>query len=338
MSFNLFSRPFSRATTSRVLALCTLPLALSTLSHGVAAEETPQVEFKGSSAAFNQLVDQSRKARVIAKQSVWSEGPVCLPDGSVMFSEIPRNRLMSWSEEGGLKVERSPSDFQNGHAVDGEGRVIAASHGKRGIERRNADGEWEMLVDRYQGKRFNSPNDVVVASDGAIWFTDPDYGLKSQDESYPGGEQELAEHVYRFDPASGDIAQLTTKEVAKPNGLAFSPDGKVLYVADSSEEHHRIMAYDVRNHALTHEREFVSVSPGGPDGIDVDTKGNVWSSSKEGLHIYSPDAELLGKVLIPSEPATSNVALCKGSNGEHWAYTTSGMRVWQVPVSVVSAD
>ncbi|MGJ8516335.1 gluconolactonase [Carnimonas sp. LMG 33810] len=334
MNFNVFSRP----TASRVLALCALPLALVALNHGAAAKDAPQVTFKGTSKAFDQLVDQSRQARIIAEKSVWSEGPVCLPDGSVMFSEIPRNRLVSWSEQGGLKVELSPSDFQNGHAVDGEGRVIAASHGKRGIERRKSDGSWEMLVDRYQGKRFNSPNDVVVASDGAIWFTDPDYGLKSQDESYPGGKQQLGEHVYRFDPASHDIKQFVLKGIAKPNGLAFSPDNKMLYVVDSSEQNHRIMAYDVRDNKLTNEREFVTVSPGVPDGIDVDTEGNVWSGSKEGLHIYSPKAELLGKVLIPSESATSNVALCKNASGDHWAYATSGMRVWRVPVSVVSAD
>lgn len=234
----------------------------------------------------------------------WTEGPVWLGDaGALLFSDIPNNRIMRWIEGAGLSTYRQGSDFANGNTRDRQGRLITCSHGRRAVLRTELDGTITTLVDRYQGKRLNSPNDVVVKSDGTIWFSDPHYGIKLD---YEGGraEQELPCNLYRLDPVSGDL-RVMADDFAGPNGLAFSPDESILYVADTGAifdpaalRHIRSFAVG-EDGALTQGRVFHTVSPGAADGFRCDEDGNVWTSAADGVHCISPEGLLMGKIRIP---------------------------------------
>jgi gluconolactonase len=235
----------------------------------------------------------------------WAEGPVYFADGDyLLWSDIPNNRILRWVEGGGVTTYRYPSDNANGNTRDRQGRLVTCESGGRRLTRTEYDGSITVLADSFQGKRLNSPNDVVVKSDDTIWFTDPDYGILSD---YTGNkaESELgANHVFRFDPRSGTL-DIATAEMAKPNGLAFSPDESILYVADTSISHdpagaHYIMAWQVVDgRRLIEPRVFATIEPGVADGFRVDTAGNIWTSAGDGVHCYAPDGELIGKIHCP---------------------------------------
>ena len=258
---------------------------------------------------FRRLLRPDSRLERLASGCIWSEGPVPLDDGGVLWSDIPNNRLMRWHPQEGASEFLRPAHFQNGHTRDREGRVIACSHGQRAIVRLEPDGTWRVLVDRVDGKRFNSPNDVVVKSDGTIWFTDPPYGLIQPNEGYGGEVAELEGcHVYRFDPSSLEVRAVVT-DMVKPNGLAFSPDERTLYVSDTGRSHdeagpHHIRAFDVVDgHTCANGRVFAVIEPGLPDGFRLDRDGLVFTSAGDGVHVLSPDGELLGKVLVPETVA-----------------------------------
>ena len=241
----------------------------------------------------------------------WTEGPVWFGDmGILLFSDLPNNRVMRWSEADGVQVFRQPSDFANGHARDREGRLVSCSHHGRGILRLEHDGTETLLCDRFEGKRLNAPNDVVVKSDGTIWFTDPLYGLQTD---YEGGRQEseLGPAVLRYDPRENKLT-VVADDFDGPNGLCFSPDESKLYIAESGAlfaepPKQFIRVFDVRDDGrLSGGDVFHKVSPGYADGFRCDEHGNVWSSAADGVHCISPRGELLGKVLVSS--LTSNVA------------------------------
>lgn len=241
----------------------------------------------------------------------WTEGPVWFGDMDMLiFSDLPNNRVMRWSEADGVQVFRQPSDFANGHARDREGRLISCSHHDRAITRLEHDGTMTVLCDRYEGKRLNAPNDVAVKSDGTIWFTDPLYGLQTD---YEGGRQEseLGPAVLRYDPRDGKLT-IVADGFDGPNGLAFSPDERKLYVAETGAlfaepPKQFIRVFDVRDDGtLAGGDVFHKVSPGYADGFRCDEHGNIWSSSADGVHCISPQGELLGKVMVPS--LVSNVA------------------------------
>jgi gluconolactonase len=258
----------------------------------------------------------------------WTEGPVWFGDaGCVLFSDIPNNRIMRWSESGGVSVYRQPSDFANGGTRDLEGRLVSCLHGARAVVRTEYDGTVTVLADRYGGKRLNSPNDVVVKSDGSIWFTDPHYGIMTDFEGHRA-EQELPCNVYRFDPRSGalDVVADTFKG---PNGLAFSPDERRMYIADTgamfdTQAVRHIRAFDVAANgaSLRNERIFHEVSPGSADGFRCDEDGNVWTSAADGVHCISPAGEMLGKVLVPElvanvtfgGPARNRLFICASTS------------------------
>ena len=256
---------------------------------------------------FRNLLRPGAKVERLATGALWSEGPVYLhEDDSVIWSDIPNNRLLRWSAQGGMTVWREPSNFENGHYRDLEGRLLSCEHGGRCISRTEPDGRKITLVDRYQGKRLNSPNDLVVKSDGTIWFTDPPYGILSDHEGYKA-ESELGDcYVFRFAPRTGDLT-IVTDEVVEPNGLAFSPDEGVLYVADTSaafdpKGNHQIMAFDVVDgRRLRNGRVFAVINPGLADGFRVDVSGNVFTSSADSVQVYSNDGTQLGKILIPEK-------------------------------------
>jgi gluconolactonase len=235
----------------------------------------------------------------------WPEGPVYFADGGyLLWSDIPNNRIMRWVEDGGVAVYRSPAGHANGNTRDRQGRLITCESGGRRLVRTEYDGSITVLAEQFEGKRLNSPNDVVVKSDNSIWFTDPDYGILSDYTGDKAVSELGANHVFRLDPQTG-VLRSATAEMRKPNGLAFSPDERILYVADSAISHdpagpHHIMAWDVREgRHLENPRVFAVVSPGAPDGFRVDTEGNVWTSAADAVHCLAPDGELIGKIHFP---------------------------------------
>ena len=235
----------------------------------------------------------------------WAEGPVYVPQGDyALVSDIPNNRIMKWSDSEGVSIFRKPSGYTNGHFIDLEGRLVSCEHGGRRISRTEEDGTVTNLVDNYKGKKLNSPNDLVVKSDGSIWFTDPPYGILSDREGHKGDSELGANYVFQFQPSSGEI-EIACSDMDRPNGLAFSPDEKILYVADTGEPGN-IVAYDVIDGKhLVNPREFAIVKPGKADGFRCDNNGNIFTSAWDGIQVYSPEAELLGKILVP-EQRTAN--------------------------------
>ena len=237
--------------------------------------------------------------------AVQAEGPVYFhEDDSVVWSDAHGNRLLRWSAKEGMSVLRDPSDYQSGNYRDLEGRLVACSQGQRAIIRREHNGEWQVLVDRYQGKRLNSPNDLVVKSDGTIWFTDPPFDLTQPDQGYGGEQEQPGSFVYRFEPTTGEI-DAVVKEMERPNGLAFSPDESFLYVSDTSafehpQQHHYIRVYEVVDgRQLKNGRIFATIEPGQPDGFRIDEQGNIFTSSQDSVQVYAPDGTCLGKILVP---------------------------------------
>lgn len=254
---------------------------------------------------FTRFVFQNVSLERLVTGCRWTEGPAWFGDNRcVLFSDIPNNRILRWGEAEGVSVYRTPSDFANGATRDREGRLISCLHGARAVVRTEYDGSVTVLVDRYRGKRLNSPNDCVVKSDGSVWFTDPHYGIMTDYEG-TRAEQELVCNVYRLDPHDGSLS-VVADTFKGPNGLAFSPDESRLYVAETGEifdqaaaRHIRVFDLNARGTALTNERVFHVISPGAADGFRCDEDGNVWSSAADGVHCISPEGELLGRILVP---------------------------------------
>jgi gluconolactonase len=235
----------------------------------------------------------------------WIEGPVWMGDANcLLFQDIPNDRTMRWIEGQGVSVYRAPSHYANGQTRDRQGRLIACSHRSRCLYRTEYDGRVTKLIDRHAGKRLNSPNDVVVKSDGSIWFTDPLYGISND---YEGGRQasEQPPAVYRFEPETGDI-RIVANDFDGPNGLAFSPDETRLYVAEtgnqteqSPRQYIRVFNVEPDGATLSGGDIFYKIEPGYCDGMRVDEHGNIWSSAADGVHCISADGELLGRIFVP---------------------------------------
>ena len=244
----------------------------------------------------------------------WAEGPVWFGDhGCLIFSDIPNNRMMRWQEsDGRLSVFRTPSHYTNGNTRDRQGRLISCEHDSRRLTRTELDGSVTVLIDRFHGKRLNAPNDVVVARDGSVWFTDPGYGIDGPYEGH-AAEAELPRNVYRLDPATG-AATVVADDFVRPNGIGFSPDESKLYVVDSGISHGgpaHIRVFDVDGAALRNGRVFADdFRPGMTDGLRCDVDGNVWCSmgwgdpSEDGVRCYAPDGDLIGKIHLPEGCAT----------------------------------
>jgi gluconolactonase len=258
----------------------------------------------------------------------WAEGPVWFGDaGCLLFSDIPNNRILRWTPADGITTYRQPSNYTNGHTRDLQGRLVSCEHGGRRVTRTEYDGSITVIADSYQGKPLNSPNDVVVKSDGSIWFTDPHYGIGTNYEGFKA-EQELPCHVYRVDTQGGITAVAT--DFMCPNGLAFSPDESRLYIADTGRMFHadpqHIRVFDVASDRLSGGAVFHAISPGCADGMRVDTEGNVWSSAGDGVHCLSPQGDLMGKILVPE--IVSN--LCFGGRAKHQLFITATTGLYSV--------
>ncbi len=272
---------------------------------------------------LGKLVDAT-EAEAIAKGLAFTEGPVWAPGGYLLFSDIPRNNIHRWTRPDGLSVWRHPSGQSNGLTFDRQGRLLACEHGNRRVSRTEPDGTIVALAERYQGKRLNSPNDIIVHSSGAIFFTDPPYGIKRE-------QQELAfQGLYRLD-TSGQLT-LLADDFDRPNGLALSPDEKTLYVDDSNRMH--VRAFDVTAElGLTKGRvfaEYRSRSRHSPDGMKVDTEGRVYATGGGGLFVWAADGTHLGVIVLPHNPA--NVAW--GDADRNVLYLTAGPAVYRVPMKV----
>jgi gluconolactonase len=264
----------------------------------------------------------------------WTEGPVyssafrCL-----IWSDIPNDRRLRWDELTGSvgDIRSGLGCYTNGSTLDREGRVVSCEHGTRSVTRLEHDGTVTTLASRFEGGRFNSPNDVVVRSDGSIWFSDPAYGIESDYEGFQAEPELDGEHVYRIDADSGSISQVTT-DFACPNGLAFSEDEQTLYIADSggsrytSGEHHIRLFTVGSNGELAGGDVFAECEEGFFDGFRLDTKGRIWTSARDGVHCYDPDGTLLGKIFVPEE--VSNV--CFGGPKLNRLFITASTSVYAV--------
>jgi gluconolactonase len=286
--------------------------------------------FETIDPSFKSFVIGNAPVRQIATGFSWTEGPVWFGDANcLLFSDIPNNRIMRWTPGVGTSVYREPSNFANGHTRDREGRLVTCEHGGRRVTRTELDGSITVIADNYKGKRLNSPNDVIVKSDGTIWFSDPHYGIMTNYEGYKS-EQELPCNVYCVDPADGSIEAVLT-DFNCPNGLAFSPDETRLYVADTGRMYgndpQHIRVFDVSaDGKLTGGNIFHSINPGMADGFRLDSEGNVWSSAADGVHCISPSGDLLGKILVPE--LVSNV--CFGGHAKQQLFMTATTSVYAV--------
>lgn len=266
-------------------------------------------DFEIHDARFRRLIQPNASLQKLFGGLLWAEGPVWFADGGYFVcSDIPNDRLMRWVDGLGATVLRQPSNFTNGNYRDHRGRLLSCEHGGRRVTRTEPDGCVTVLVDSYRGRRLNSPNDLVVKSDGTIWFTDPPYGILSDYEGHKA-EQELDGcYVFRFDPQDGRL-NVVADDFVKPNGLAFSVDERVLYVADSGRSHdpdapHHVRALPVSDDGrLGAGTVFAVIEPGVPDGLRVDIEGNVWISAGDGVHCYAADGTLLGRIKVPETVA-----------------------------------
>jgi len=346
------SIPFRRTTTIALL------LALGWLSDAHAEPPAkPQAvdpfttgEIERLDPALDALIDPDAKIEVLADGFDWSEGPVWLPsEQCVVFSDVPTNKVYRWHEKEGLSVYLHPSgrtagertnheQGSNGLALDNQGRLLLCQHGNRCVSRLNAPldqprAEYTALVDNHQGKRFNSPNDLTVHSSGAIFFTDPPYGLDGQEEN-PTKEIPY-QGVYRLDP--GGAVTLLTKELPRPNGITLSPDERTLYVAQSHTPNKIYMAYALDDdlgiasgRVFFDANELGKTRPGHPDGIKVDQQGNLFATGPGGVLMLSPEGKHLGTIM-PGE-LTAN---CNFGDDGRTLYMTSDRYLCRVRLKTI---
>ncbi len=272
----------------------------------------------------------------------WAEGPVWFGDGRYLLcSDIPNQRILKWEEEtGAVSIYRKPSNFANGNTRDRQGRLITCEHGGRRVTRTEHDGSITVVMDSFEGKRLNSPNDVVVKSDGSIWFTDPPFGLMSD---YEGNKMpsEIGQNIYRID---GETLRPTivADDVLGPNGLCFSPDEKLLYVVESrGVPNRKILACDVTadGRTITNKRVLIDAGPGTPDGIRCDIDGNLWcgwgmgNPELDGVFVFAPDGELIGRISLPERCAN----LCFGGAKRNRLFMASSQSIYALYVNTPGA-
>src|SRR5690606_2884289 len=283
---------------------------------------------------FRQCIAFNAPLQRLYSGTLWAEGPAWNGVGRyLVWSDIPSNRQLRWIKDDGRVTHfREPSGHSNGNTFDCQGRQLSAEHGGRRVLRYEADGRVSVIADRYQGRRLNSPNDLVVHPDGGIWFTDPSFGIRGLYEGEPA-ESETPEAVYRVDPVSGRV-DLVTDEVGQPNGLCFSPDYSRLYLADGGE----IKVWDVEGTGLRNGRSFarVTLPDGGrsaPDGIRCDALGNVWGGANPGVTVLSPEGELIGMIRLPEICAN----LCFGGAKRNRLFMTASQSLYALHLTVPGA-
>ncbi len=307
------------------------PLVLSTILAGAAfAADVPPDQ----PAEFARCVPAGATVVKLAGDMGFIEGPVWVPaTRSLVFSDIPGDELKQWSASGGLATFRKPSHNANGNTLDLAGRLITCEHSGRRIAVLEADGKVRTLIDSFDGKKLNSPNDAIVRSDGTVWFTDPEYGLKTDPATKTRLDtQQAGNFVFRHDPKSGRTTVIA-RDFVQPNGLAFSLDEKKLYVADSGTPRH-IRVFDVAaDGSATGGAVFCTIDKGSPDGIRVDRDGRVWSSSGDGVQIFARDGSRIGRIAVPESAAN----LCFGGDDGKTLFITARKSLYSIKVAVSGA-
>ena len=294
-------------------------------------------DFEIHDERFRRCVKLSARVEKLYEGCRWAEGPAYFPaHRSLVWSDIPNDRMLRWDEtSGAVGVFRAPSNYANGNTVDREGRLVTAEHGTRRVTRTEHDGTVTVIADRWQGKRFNSPNDVIVARDGAIWFTDPAYGIDSNYEGIQAPSEIGACHVYRVDPATGEVS-VVADDFVRPNGLAFSPDERRLFVVDSGGTHvpggpRHIRAFDVDGSRLSGGEVFAECTNGFFDGFRFDDAGRIWAGVIDGVVCYEPDGTLTGKVRVPERVA--NVCFGGAKRNRLFIAATTSLYAVLLPVN-----
>jgi sugar lactone lactonase YvrE len=290
----------------------TIPIALfmfSFLVMGITFQASSQEELEAIVAG---------KVEKAASGFQFTEGPAWHPEGFLIFSNIPANRIVKWTGMDKVETFREPSGNSNGLIFDAKGRLIACEHGNRRVSRTEPDGKIIALADKYEGKRLNSPNDAVVKSDGSIYFTDPPYGIQPAQQELPFNG------VYRISP-DGKLT-LLVKDFDRPNGIVLSPDEKTLYVADTAKNH--VRAFDIQpDGTLKGDRVFCDVP--GPDGMAVDVKGNLYVTS-EGVAVFNAKGKKIGDIKIPERPANC----CFGGPNNRTLFVTARTSLYRVTLKV----
>jgi len=286
---------------------------------------------------FRQCINQSARVEKLYEGTQWAEGPAYFAAGRyVIWSDIPNDRIMRYDETNGtVSVFRTPCGYTNGHTVDRQGRLVSCEHGGRRVSRTEFDGSITTVADSYDGKRLNSPNDVVVKSDDSIWFTDPSYGIDSDYEGHKTESEIGACHIYRVTPATGEV-RIVVDDAVRPNGLAFSPDESTFYFSDTGASHipngpRHLRSYDVAaDGTLSGGDVFAVCTAGFFDGFRLDDEGRIWASAADGVHCYDPDGTLLGKVLVPE--GTANVVFGGPKRNRLYICGTTSLYAIRLPV------
>jgi gluconolactonase len=298
-----------------------------------------ELGYKVFNDEFYNFININKLPERLCTGFAWTEGPVYFSEiETLFFSDIPNNRVMKWKADIGVSEFMKPSEYINGNIRDKNGNLVSCEHGGRRIIRHYSDGSVDVIANSYEGKRLNSPNDLVMSSDGAIWFTDPPYGINSNAEGYKAKSDLGLNYVFRIDPGTRGV-EVVADDFDKPNGIAFSPDEKIIYIADSGaingasdssfnkDAPHHIRAFDVVDgHKLINNRLFVDIDFGVPDGLKVDSEGYVWTSAADGVHCYSPEGELYGKIILPEVAAN----LVFGGQDGSFLFVTASTSVYGI--------
>ena len=285
-------------------------------------------------ARFQDLISPGAELKHLADGCIWAEGPVWLPESSTLvWSDIPNDRMQAWSEASGATTFRDPSGYTNGNTLDREGRLVSCQHSPSMITRTEPDGTITTLAKSYQGKKLNSPNDLVVKSDGSIWFTDPPYGILSDLEGAQRESEIGANYVFRLDPESGDL-KIVGDDFDMPNGIAFAPDEKTIYIADTGKPRHMRVLTVNNDNTLTNIREFAAPDPPASDGFRIDASGNVWTSAGDGVHVFASDGTLLGKIHVPEKAANCEF----GGEDGRTLFITATTSLYSIEVNATKAS
>ncbi|MEZ5648520.1 MAG: SMP-30/gluconolactonase/LRE family protein [Alphaproteobacteria bacterium] len=283
---------------------------------------------------FRDLIHETARVKRLHTGMLWAEGPVYFVEAEcLLWSDIPNDRMLRWHENEGVSIFRQPANYSNGNTQDRQGRLVTCEHGERRVTRTELNGHITVLADSYQGKRLNSPNDVVVKSDGSIWFTDPPYGILTDYEGHKAEMEQNGCHVYCRD--SVGKLNIVADDFDKPNGIAFSPDESFLYISDTGKTHNPQGPHHIRVFRISPENRlsggnvFAEITPGLADGFRLDVYGNLWTSAGDGVHCYSPAGSLLGKILIPE--TVSN--LCFGGRERNRLFITATTSLYTVSVA-----
>jgi gluconolactonase len=287
---------------------------------------------------FERILGSTPKLNLLAGGLAFAEGVCWVPYlNKVIVSDIPNNRIVSWGESEGFGIYREPSDCSNGNAIDLEGRVLSCLTRGRAVVREELDGNMTVVADSYNGGKLTSPNDVTVKSDGSIWFTDPDYGFLHPELGHGEIPEQDRNRVYRVDGETLEVT-MVSEDFDKPNGIAFRPDESVLYVGDTGRTHgefrpHNLMAFDVVGDRLENPRQFTEVEPYVPDGFRADVDGNMWVAVGDGVQVFSPAGNLLGKIHTPE--VSANLSFGMSDNQTLFIGATSS--IWSIELNIAGA-